>query len=181
MARLDVDIKLWRDKLILETAAGYTVQRGKMTADYTGTNNYYICTGNAPNPPTGDGSGCVEGELVTFPYDEINQLIENLGGDPTQVSDFVGQESLSVGTVTASQSASSEILDLEIGIRYNFTHWFDLSLGFRSSYYSDMGLDLIPQDVATSVSGAVVVPSVRAKTSSVTYEGFYLGLRFSFF
>lgn len=180
MAAFDVDIKLWRDKLILETGAGYTVQRGKMTADYLGTNQTYICTRDEIDPNTGEG--CVAGQILTSPWSQLNQLIPvDGGGPPTQVSDAVAQGSLSAGTQVTSESASSDILDIYLGLRWSVLSWFELSGGFRSSRYSDVGLDLIPQDVAASVSGALVVPYSTVKKTSVTYEGFYVGLKFSFF
>ena len=40
---------------------------------------------------------------------------------------------------------------------------------------------IIPQDVSVSVSGALAIPRTLVKKTSVTYEGFYIGLRFSFF
>ena len=178
MARLEVDIKLWRDKLILETGAAYTVERGKMSADFLGTNNYYICTADAFDPDTGEG--CHTGDIVTYPFSQISQLIENPGGPPIRVSEVVAQESLSAGLAVQSESASSDILDINIGLRWSVLDWLELTGGFRSSRYSDVGLDLIPQDVAVAVGGALGVPSAKVKKTSVTYEGFYIGLRFSF-
>ena len=179
MARLEVDIKLWRDKLILETGAAYTVQRGKMSADFIGTNNYFICTRDVFDPDTGEG--CHTGDIVTYPFSQISQLIENPGGEPIAVSEAVSQESLSAGIQTQSESASSDILDINLGLRWRVLDWFEVTGGFRSSRYTDVGLDLIPQDVAHAVGGALGVPSVKVKKTSVTYEGFYVGVRFSFF
>jgi hypothetical protein len=179
MARIDVDVKLWRDKLILETGAAFTVQRGKLTADYLGTNNYYICTGDAVDPATGEG--CTTGKIVTFPFSELSQVIELPGGDTQVVGDFVTQQSLSAGTRTQSQSATSDILDLFLGVRWKALDWLDVHAGLRSSRYSDVGLDLVPKDVSVAVSGALGIPTVETKKTSVTYEGFYAGLRFSFF
>jgi len=178
-ARFEVDINLWRDKLVLETGAGYTVQRGKMTADFSGTNNYYICTGDAIDPSTGEG--CHTGDIVTYPFSEISQLIPNPGGQPIQVSDSVAQQSVSAGTLTQTEGASSDILDIDIALRWRIMDWFEVSGGFRTTSYSNVGLDLIPQDVTRSVSGALVVPRTTVKKTSVTYEGFFIGLLFSFF
>lgn len=179
MARLEVDIQLWRDKVYLETGAAYTVERGKLDADFVGTNQYYVCTATSIDPATGEG--CVEGRIVTYPFDEINQLIPVPGGDPIRVSDSVSQLAFSAGTATQSQSASSDILDLNIGVRWRVLNWFEITGGFRSSRYGDVGLDLIPQNVSLSVSGAVGIPDVKIKKTSVTYEGFFVGFRFSFF
>lgn len=186
MLRLDVDFNLWRDKLLLETAAGFTIQRGKMDADYDGSNSYYQCTSDAfeivPDPVTGLPvvRGCIAGALVQAPWSELNQLIDNPGGDPIQVSESVGQFSLPVGIQSQSESISSEIIDLSIGLRWKVTRWFDLSAGFRSSSHSDVGLDIVPQQVSVTAGGVVGLPQVKTTRRTITYEGFFVGLVFKF-
>jgi hypothetical protein len=186
MVRLDVDINLWRDKLVLQTGAGFGVQRGKMDADYIGTNGYYFCTGDAfeivPDPVTGlpVAQGCIQGKVVTAPWSELSQVIEVPNANPIQVSDFVAQSSVPVGIQTHSESTSSEVIDLSINLRWKVMKWFDVDLGFRSTEYTNVGLDMVPQQVSITPSGVVGIPDVKRTRSSITYEGFFLGLVFKF-
>lgn len=171
----DVDFQLWRDRLVLESGLSLTVMRGKTSTSYASTNYLYVCD----NPPLEAALLCQNGDIVGPPYDILSQAVQ-VGNNVVPVSSFVVQLPLKIGLSTAQQSATSQVLDVYLGFRWRARHWLDVTGGFRSSRYSDVGRDIRPElttfSPAAAGSSVIGVEDVGEQPRSATYEGFYAGL-----
>jgi hypothetical protein len=67
-----------------------------------------------------------------------------------------------------------------IGFRYKILRWLEVVAGFRNTHYIDVGVDIRPK-VTTPQPGEtgafLTTIDVETEDRSVTYEGFYGGLR----
>ncbi len=143
---LNLELPLFDGSLVVEASAAMTVLRGKTTSTYRARNSYFL----------------VEGERVEPPYAEFTTV--TAGADITQNYE-------SVAFNTTSESASSHAMDLSIGFRWQALPWLDVTGGFRSSRFADVGIDL-----RSGIRGDGGLSNVTELRHSATYEGFYAGV-----
>jgi hypothetical protein len=183
-AGFDVRYDLWKDRLAVEGGIGLAVLRGEIDSTYTSVTAAYVCANDVSDPATGNLI-CRGGDIIGPPYSIFTTDtntdapgIQPLGLQITQVPLPIGLEGHSVST-------SAEILDGTLGLRWRALGWLDVVAGFRSTRYSDVGIDLRPKvsTVNTDDTGRFVfsVQDVTETSRSVTYEGLYGGLTFYVF
>ncbi len=149
---LNLEFPMLNDKLVIEASAAITVVRGKTTTRYQAENSYYEINGTVLDPPYD-----IFGTITVDP---------NTGAvDPNIV-----QTRQRVSLTSTSESASSEVMDVSIGFRWQALPWMDVTGGFRNSRFDDVGIDLRPGNINLGLSDVAEVGR------SVTYEGFYAGV-----
>jgi hypothetical protein len=104
------------------------------------------------------------------------------------------QLAVPAGVVNYSRSASAQVLEGALSVRYRAWRTLEVFVGARSTRYDDVGLDVRPTlgetslvgQTPTSVAGieglSVIVPVVGVveTTHSVNYDGIFLGLGFTY-
>jgi hypothetical protein len=68
-------------------------------------------------------------------------------------------------------SSTGAVLDVHLGLRWRAWRDLDVIGGFRSTRYENVGVELRPQ---------VLMEVVTEADRSVTYEGFYGGVAYTF-
>ena len=106
----------------------------------------------------------------------------------------VRQLALPAGVVNSSRSASGQVLEGALSVRYRVWRSLEVFAGARSTRYADVGLEVRPTLSEASLIGAtpigladveglaVVLPVVGVveTTHSAEYEGFFLGLGYTY-
>jgi hypothetical protein len=173
---LDVDFELWRNRILLESGASFTVLRGKFDTAYQATNNFYVCTG--------DRGSCENGAIVGPPWDVFSETTQ-VGNQTVATVDVIEQQPINFGLQSLSSEASAQVIDVYLGLRWRVFGWFEVMGGFRSSRYTGIGLELRPK-VTTSVSVGVGdnpvfnTQDITETKRDVIYEGFFAGVTFRF-
>jgi hypothetical protein len=75
-------------------------------------------------------------------------------------------------------SATSTILEANIGLRGKIWRGLDVFFGLRSANYDNVGVDYRPKVLVLDINSNF--QTVEETDRSVTYEGFYLGLSYQF-
>ncbi|HXV77907.1 MAG TPA: hypothetical protein VD788_16470 [Candidatus Polarisedimenticolaceae bacterium] len=165
---MDFHVPLSGDRFALEAGFGVAVLRGHLDASYSSTNSLYLVEET-------------EGVFVVAkaPYDYFY--------DPSGtglVVDNVTQASSTFRLTADSRTTVSPVIDLYLGFRARIWKALELVVGWRSTYYGDVGVDLRPKSftvVPTSDdTTAVNFVDVDEVDRSVDYQGAYLGVAFSF-
>jgi hypothetical protein len=152
-AGMDFTMPLFENKFSLIGGFDIAALRGKVDTSYSSSTYYYA----------------YNGEVLSPPYEELD--------DPNLVSG-VTQEVSEIGLRSQSRSTSSGIIEGYIGAQWDATRWLNVQLGFRSSYYNNVGVELRPKVVTSE--GGLNVQDVSETDYSVTYEGFFLAAGFRF-
>ena len=106
----------------------------------------------------------------------------------------IEQLSVPAGVVNTSRSASAQVLEGSLSFRFRAWRELEVFGGFRSTRYADVGVEVRPilgtgtvigqsPSQAQGITGrAAIVPVVGVveATRSVDYEGFFLGLGYTF-
>jgi hypothetical protein len=178
----DVDIPMGKR---FRFAAGFStaILRGDISSGYSSLSRIY-----AVLPP---GSQEIQQVLGS----DLNSFLEEwtqLPPDPTPPQ--VQQISIPAGVINYSRSASGQVLEGALSVRYRVWRTLEVYAGARSTRYADVGLEVRPtlSDVSlvgkstTAVNGipgtSVTIPVVGVveSTRSVDYEGIFLGLGYTY-
>ncbi len=149
---LNVEFPMLQGALVIEASAAMTVMRGKTNSTYAASNSLYLLNDVVLNPPY-DIFGTITVDSGT------GALIPN-----------ISQAFLPVSFSSSSESATSQVMDVAIGFRWQALPWMDVTGGFRSSRFTDVGVDLRPGILDSGLSDVTEVGR------SATYEGFYAGV-----
>jgi hypothetical protein len=174
---------LFKDKVLVEGSIAFTAMRGKTDMTYQNLNSFYQTDINGVET------------LLGAPYDEFDDYFQQSGGGPCDPFDadpsddvgciplahFIEQGIRANGLQASGRSQSSQVLETELGFRWRALRWLDVVGGFRQSRYDDVATELRPVSTATTVAGdgstTVNVQTMEEVERSVTYEGFYAGVR----
>jgi hypothetical protein len=159
-AGIEVEMPLWKNRILLEGGLNIAILRGKTDAVYESTTWYYLLQqiGNDI--------------ILEPPYNEFEQVIEEV----PQI-DLIVQLPSTDAMHVESLSSTAHVLEAELGFRwkaYKGLEWFG---GFRSTRYTDVGLDLRSKAVPTYGGSMMGISEIDR---SATYEGFYTGLAYSY-
>ncbi len=149
---LNVEFPLLQGALVIEASAAMTVMRGKTNSTYSATNSMYL----------------LDGVLLDPPYDIFETITVDSGTGALIPN--ISQAILPVALRSSSESATSQAMDIAIGFRWQALPWLDVTGGFRSSRFTDIGIDLRPGILDSGLSDVTKV------SRSATYEGFYAGV-----
>jgi hypothetical protein len=192
-AGMQFRIPLVRDRLRLDTGFSFSALRGDMVADYASTTWYYVV-------PTILGD-----VLLQPPYAALGEQIPdpvNPANPPVPFASLVQQRSLQTGLSLQGRSTSASIVELDVELRYRAWRGLEVILGFRQTRYDDVAVDLRKKTgisplgtsdievffVNTSgqtflLTSPELIFNVEDETEvdrSVTFEGFYLGVGYTF-
>ena len=106
--------------------------------------------------------------ILNPPYTQFNESFTQ-GGSTTYVSDSIFQGLFGIGLQSSSISATNDVVEGYIGLRYRAIKWVEVVAGFRQTSYSNVGIDLRPDSTAQGFDQV---------SRSATYEGFYGGVTF---
>jgi hypothetical protein len=166
-AGLDVEIPLWKTRVVLEGSAGVSVLRGDLTTQYNSTTYVYV-----------DDFG----SILAPPYDEFDDILL-IGDNAVPYLTFIDQLSLTSGLTSSSLSQTAAVYDLALGFRWR-TPFERLEVygGLRQSYYDNIAAEIRPRNVTFNVNSEGVplfnFTDATRTEYSVAYEGFYGGVRF---
>jgi hypothetical protein len=168
-------------------AAGVStaILRGDLSSGYSSVSRIY-----AVLPPGSSDIAQVLGSDLSDYLAEWVQLPDDPGNPPPQVE----QLSIPAGVVNYSRSTSAQVLEGALSVRYRVWRGLDIFAGARSTRYDDVGLEVRPTLSEASLVGqstrtvggipgtSVTVPVVGVveSTRSVSYEGFFLGLGYTY-
>jgi hypothetical protein len=155
-AGMDFLFPVYKNELMVEAGFLVAALRGDLNTTYRATNSLYIL--DPDNAPA---------EVLAPPYVEFE----------TQADDIF-QQVVGIGLRAESREMSSDILELYLGLRWRA--WRDLEVfgGWRQARYNDVSTRLRPK-VSTD-QGGLNVQDADEYDGSVTYEGFYGGVSYSF-
>jgi hypothetical protein len=164
---MDLEFPLWKNQVVLEGDVAVSVMRGKVDTEYASETSLYVYDDFLVLGP---------------PYDEFDDVIIDDQGQVIQILDSIAQYTLPVGLQADSLSTTSEVLEASLGFRWRTpVKRIEVYGGFRQAHYADAGIDLRPKNVTITVTedGIIVrnIQDVDRTNHSVTYEGFYGGLR----
>jgi hypothetical protein len=169
----DVEMPLWKNKVTLEGGVSVSALRSTGKASYTSTNHYYTVSAAGQG-----GILCVSPEFCEEDYDLFNFL--GLGTD----NPFAFSQRSATITATADDiSQSSLAIDTHVGFRWRTPYKrVEVFGGIKQSRYEDAAIELRPEVVVTEQNGATgavsfAINNVDRSFKSVTYEGFFAGLR----
>jgi hypothetical protein len=176
---MDFLMPLFRDRIVLESGIAVAAMRSKLDSSYFSLTNFYRLR-------EADGSETI----LTAPYDEFAVLLPNPNpGEPDiPLVNSINQLPFTIGQSISARSGSSSVIESYLGIRYRAWKSFEAFVGYRNTYYSDAALEIRPGSVTTPtgvqlVDGEFVgvnFENMDEIKRSVTYEGFYIGVSYSF-
>lgn len=190
-AGLDVDFPVWQDKLMLEGGIAYSVLRGKTDASYGATEAFYVIDMQTESqilePPFAEFAYFTDSSksilCETRDQDSNGDGLPDCGAQPLPASDSIREIEARYGFLAESESTTSDVLEINLGFRWQALKWLEVTGGFRSARYTDVGLDLEPSAVLARDDPfrpedqiGLRVDDVRQTRRSVTYEGFYVGV-----
>jgi hypothetical protein len=163
-AGMDFNVPFVRNRLKFEGGFVVAVLRGKIQTEYDSTTWLYT----------------LDDEILYWPYDELGETLppENPGDPGIPVAGLADQEAFSVGLSSQSISATSTVLEANLGLRGTIWRGLDLFGGLRAAYYGDVGADYRPKFLVLDVNSNL--QTVEEVHRSVSYEGFYVGLSYQF-
>jgi hypothetical protein len=159
-AGLEVEMPLWKDKLLLEGGLNIAILRGKTDSTYRSRTWYYILE------QVGGST------ILELPYNEFEQVVEEV-----PLIDSIMQLRSEDGLHVDSLPSTAQVMEAELGLRWKAYKGLEWFAGFRSTRYTDVGLDLRANAAPTYPGSAVDVSKVNR---SATYEGFYTGIAYSY-
>jgi hypothetical protein len=168
-------------------SAGFStaILRGDLSSGYTSLSRVY-----AVLPP---GSSDIAQILASDLADYLAEWVQ-IPDDPNNPPPQVQQLSVPAGVVNYSRSTSAQVLEGALSVRYRVWRGLELFAGARSTRYDDVGLEVRPTLSETTLVGqstrsvagipgsSVTIPvvGVAESTRSVDYEGFFVGLGYTY-
>jgi hypothetical protein len=170
---MDLEFPLWKNNVVLEGDVAVSVMRGKIDTEYTSVTSLYVLD---------------ETTILDPPYDEFDDVyIDPDTLQVVQVLDSIDQYTLPVGLQSKGISTTSEVYEASLGFRWRTPlKRLEVYGGIRQSHYADVGLDLRPKNVVIHDPSTWIteeneltahIEDVDRLDHSVTYEGFYGGVR----
>jgi len=188
----DLTFPLWRDKLSLEGGASLSVLRGSTSASYQALTQAYLFAEDPDSliflAPPYDLFGWYYNDVANvlcpvINYDtSIDTLCDAAGDSLTAAASKVSKREAILGLQGQSVSTSADVLEGHIGFRWKALPWLEVTGGFRSTRYTNVGTELraAPElDGATlGSSGQILLTpgTVSREERSATYEGLYAGV-----
>jgi hypothetical protein len=154
---LDVDVPLWKDKLLFESGVALAVLRGEIDTFYQSTTHFFTTTISG-----------TEEFLLPPDYDLV------FGTAPETIT----QEEFLISLSGPAQSRTATVLDTFFGLRFWPFAWFSAFIDFRMTHYDNVGLDL--RQVNSEHLFGINLVDVEQTDRSVVYEGFEVGITFRF-
>jgi hypothetical protein len=171
---IELEFFVMPKRLAFMAGLGITALRGTVSTEYTSETNFYVL--DEPSVPP---------RIIGAPYDEFSDMTDIPGGQPpVPTVDFITQNSYPIG-LESSESISGSILDTYLGFKWVATGVIDVNVGWRTTQYDGIGMDLkpvvvtAPTGVGIDGNGNLVGVNVQNSTKtphSATYEGFYLSV-----
>jgi len=163
-AGMDFEVPFLHNRLQLEGGFVFAVLRGDIQTQYQSTTHFYT----------------LDGEILYWPYDVFGEVLppEIPGNPPIPVADFADQMAFEIALAADNLSATSTILEANIGLRGKIWRGLDVFFGLRSANYDNVGVDYRPKVLVLDINSNF--QTVEETDRSVTYEGFYLGLSYQF-
>ncbi len=158
-----------RGRFSIEAGFSVAAMRGTLRTETFAQTHYYLLT--------------FEGEryVLAPPFDIFTQqILPSDGGEPVDAITYITQESAAIALTGNSVSRSSFAVDAYLGFRWKIWHELELFGGYRDQQYDDAGETIRPASATVLPNGSVNVQSVTRTPISTTYEGFYLGVGFTF-
>lgn len=164
---MDLEFPLWKNKVVLEGDVALSVMRGKTDTQYTSETSLYVLDDTV---------------ILGPPYDEFDDVLVDAQGVVTYLIDSIDQVTLPLGLRSEGLSTTSQVFDASLGFRWRTPlKRLEVYGGIRQSHYADVGVDLRPKNVTISVTeeGVILenIQDIDSTNRSVTYEGFYGGIR----
>jgi hypothetical protein len=164
-------------KVWAEADFAAAILRGKIDTEYYSITHRYIMR---------DSGGNFMYELAP-PYDEFGEFENPNDPESLPVADRIFQQNLRAGLKSSSDPGASFLMEMSVSLRWRVWRNLDLFGGFRQTYYGNIGMDLRPRTVApagneVSEGVTLVVNSQDAsrELKSVTYEGFFFGVAYTY-
>jgi hypothetical protein len=167
-AGMEFDFSFVQDRIKLEAGFAVGVLSGRVDTAYSSRNWVYIFK----DPATGEES------VLAPPYNWSEQLPSPPPQGST-VADNTTQESVTFRMNTNSRSTISPVMDLYLGLRGRIWKGLEAVLGYRSVFYGNVGVDLRPKVTSITSAGVNFVDEDETERSA-EYDGFYLGLAYTF-
>ena len=161
---MEFNMPIATDRLHFETGFAVAALRGKIDSTYDSTNWVYLLDTDA-NDPTNSPI------VLAPPYDE-------LAPDALPDGQSISQGAVTTRLTASGRSTVSPAIDMFVGVRARVWRQLELLLGFRDSYYGDVGVDLRPENV--TLGAGLNVQDVTEVDRSVQYEGGYFSVAFTF-
>jgi hypothetical protein len=98
---------------------------------------------------------------------------------PPTVADYTTQEAIDFRMTSSSRSTISPVMDIYLGLRGRIWQGLEAVLGYRSVFYGNVGVDLRPKSLSVTAIGENFVDMDETERSA-EYDGFYLGLAYTF-
>ncbi|HEX5044217.1 MAG TPA: hypothetical protein VFV75_15010 [Candidatus Polarisedimenticolaceae bacterium] len=177
----DVDLPLGK-RFRITAGVSTAILRGDISSGYSSVSRIYVARAGDPIDQV------LGSDLPEF----LNEWVQIPTPPPRQPD--VLQLSVPAGVVNYSRSASAQVLEGALSVRYRAWRTLEVFAGARSTRFDDVGLDVRPTMADTSLVGktptsiagieglsvSVPVVGVVETTHSVTYDGFFLGLGFTY-
>jgi hypothetical protein len=160
-AGMEFIVPLWKDRLLFEAGFALGVLRGKFSTRYSSFTHLYLQLNE-------------NGEIVDTlapPYSE-----SFLASDVDLVQQFTFPAALNADGL----SQSGQVLDASLGFRWKAWRGLDLLGGFRDTRYENVALELRPGAANLSASAVFNLEDASRIERSVAYEGFYLGVAYTY-
>jgi hypothetical protein len=139
----------------------YALLRGNLRSEYASTTRAYtVIVGND--------------EFLVSPDD-----YDLLFNDPGLFAGL-NQRSFGIGIQERGSTASASVLEASLGVRWRAWKGLEVLGGIRQTRYQDVVLEVRPRDVVYSLEGSTNFQAIDRRTKSVGYEGFYLGVAYTF-
>jgi len=178
----DVEIPMGK-RFRVSAGVSTAILRGDISSGYTSLSRFYAVM-------EADHIGQILGQDL-IPY--LQNWVQ-IPPDADPPAPQVLQLALPAGVVNYSRSASAQVLEGALSVRYRVWRGLEVYGGARTTRYDDVGLEVRPTLSETSLIGTtpssligveglgVTVPVVGVveTTHSATYDGFFLGLGYTY-
>jgi len=173
---IDLELPLWKNKVVLEGSASISALRGDANSFYIATNNYFTI-----NEPPGRVL-CADAATCDDDYALFGAMEDSGGGNTSPVFNRISQRNATASATLDGVSQDAFVLDTRVGFRWRTPlRRLEVFGGFKQSRYDDVAIDIRPQVVVTEIDdlgvASLAVSGIDRSLKSVTYEGFYGGVR----
>lgn len=174
---IDLELPLWKNKIVLEGGASVSALRGDTKASYTSTNHYFTIDDNPGRVLCADAGSCDEDYALFGETEPVG-----MSGNTIAVFNRIDQRDATASSNLEGVSQDSFVVDTHVGFRWRTPYRrLEVFGGFKQSRYDDVAIDIRPEVVVTEIDddgvASVAVTGIERDSKSVTYEGFFAGVR----
>jgi len=158
---LDVVFPLWKDRLRLEMGLTGAVLRGRMNTDHRSSTWVYLLR--------------KDGEVSVIDVGESDVF------DDPELLTFITQEQASVGVSSDNESGTAFAFETYAGLRYRAWKGLEVVGGYRAIRYEDVAREMVVDGVSVDDEFEHYrATSVTTRDRSIGYEGYYLGIAYTY-